>query len=266
MFFCTHGISKKAFIISNFFKGESMKKIFVSMMMFACVISSMQASSSVSSTVSAAGSAVSSAASAVASLASSAASLAANSATVSASNVLQLAQNNPHIVAGLALFLSRPLLGLLTKAEQYSLARLAGVSVNSQQGVLNVGALCLQANTLSDEQVQENGIVSLCIALQEVQDPATSGSAHALKSLVDQEVQDEVLGNAVWALDVKANIGNVGVEGTLGLSDIVLAVLGALAVLGLQATGQVSQANVALVEALTQVELQQLASGNSLAN
>ena len=94
--------------------------------------------------------------------------------------------------------------------------------------------------------MQDNGFAGIHIALQEASDPATSGSAHEISVRADaadqgvvQELQDLVAGNMVWALQLSANIGNCGVQGTVGLSDVVLAVLGALAVAALQATGQV---------------------------
>lgn len=247
-----------------------MKKVIVSMMMCVFIMHSAHASSAVST----ASSAVHSAATTVA-----------NGATSSVLHMLKLAQNNPHILVGLALFMSRPLLGLVTQAEEYTLARLAGLNLisgqDSSQVVANVGALALHAVTLTNDQVQENGILGVNIAIQEVQDPATSGSAYAISTKIAQKdslasqsaeqdsqdtladsvvtqvvtqgledalsgntsnpalvegLQDTIEGNAVWGLHVSANIGNYGVQGTIGLSDVVLAVLGALAVLGLQAT------------------------------
>ena len=248
-----------------------MKKVFVSMMLSVFVMNSVCASSSAQS--------------------SSAASSVAHGAASSVSNVLQLVQKNPHLIVGLALFMSRPLLGLVSQAEEYSLARLAGLNLisyqDSSQVVVNFGALAFHAVTLTNDQVQENGIFGLHVALQEVQDPATSGSAHAisiknakknseanradnqndfLEDVVAQVVvqgledalsgsssnpalieglQDTLEGNAVWGLNVSANVGNYGLEGTIGLSDVVLAVFGALAIFGLQAAGVVAQTNQA---------------------
>ena len=231
-----------------------------------------------------------------------------NISSASASVLYRMMQQNPHVMIGLALFMSRPLLGLITQAEEYSLARLAGLSIVSDQygsqAVVNLGALGLHAVTLTNDQVQQAGILSFNCALQEVQDPATSGSAHAISiktlqksdsknqndsqssqnipdlqgaqdNLVEdksgqenstqdnpvddlaaeiisqglqdalagnvsnpalvESLQDTIEGNAVWGLHVSANIGNYGVRGTIALSDVVVSVLGALAVLALQA-------------------------------
>jgi hypothetical protein len=165
------------------------------------------------------------------------------------------------------------------QAEEYSLARLAGLAVtsnqNNSQAVVNVGGLALHATTLTDEQVQDNGFAGIHIALQEVSDPATSGSAHEISVRaakkdgaagqgVVQELQDLVAGNVVWALRLSANVGSYGVQGTVGLSDVVLAVLGAFAVVALQATGQVSSVDQVLVDALSQAELAQIAAVGSV--
>lgn len=266
-----------------------MKKIMVSLIMCAFVAHSIHASSAdlkISSVVSSAS----------------------KVAYSSAEYLCVMIKNNPHIAVGLGLFMSRPLLGLITQAEEYSLARLAGLSIvsnqNYSQTTVNVGPLGLQAVTLTQDQVQENGMLSLNIALQEVQDPATSGSAYAISTKVSQKddtstqsvaqdsqdtlpdslsnasevqnqdneivdaivnqavvqglqdalygnssnpalvqgIQDTIEGNAVWGLHVSANIGNYGVQGTVGLSDVVVAMLGAFAVVVLQTTGSSSSA------------------------
>jgi|GEM_PF-3637825 len=179
----------------------------------------------------------------------------ASTVSSSAKNITSLAQNNPHLVTAIALFFSRPVLGLLTQAEQYSLARLAGLRVtsdpSSSQATLNIGGLALQATTLTDDQVQQNGLASVSAALKEVADPASSGSAHAVASVVAskkmmkrdvspvvvQDLVDLAQGNTVWAVNVHANIGQYGLQSSVSLSDVALSVLGALAVLALQVTG-----------------------------
>ena len=249
-----------------------MKKIMISMIMVCAFGAHFMYASSISSVAS------STAHAAVTSVATSTVSL--------VSSVCQMIQNNPHLMVGVGLFMSRPLLGLVIQAEEYSLARLAGLVVtssqNNLQATVNVGALALQAVTLTNDQVQECGMLSVNVALQEVQDPATSGSAYAISlknakkddsanqsnaqdfentfveavvnQVVSQGLQDALAGNisnpalvqgledtfegnAVWGLNVSANIGNYGLQGTIGVSDTVLAILGALAVAGLQASG-----------------------------